>query len=82
MDDGRQVVHDAIQDWIGEDGEVVTRWCLTAELILPDGRNATAHRAGGLGGSSPTVTEAIGMMGGSLAVAFADYLESTHDTEE
>lgn len=85
MDDpGQQAVHEAVQDWVAEDipGAVVTKWCLTTESALPDGGSVVSHRAGTLGGDSPSVSEAIGILGGSLAVAIAQFLKDTHDTED
>lgn len=83
MDDSdKQAVHDAIGKWVAEEGEVLTRWCLVAELVDGSGRIINCHRAGTAGGDNPAATEAIGLLIGSLATAIAQVVRDTRDMED
>lgn len=74
-------VHEAVKGYLKE-GEITVSWVLVAEIARPDG-NHLIHRAGGGfdGTDSPMTWAAIGMLRSASAVAEAELVEDTEETD-
>lgn len=56
-------LHQAITDHVTEDeGEVVTKWMLVAEVSYPNGGRFISHRAGTFDGDSPQIWDGLGLI--------------------
>lgn len=72
---------EAVSRHVCDDGEFVTRWVLTAEVVGPEQRYL-AHRSGTADGQHPMVWDALGMLRSSVLWAEIEFEELTGNRDD
>jgi hypothetical protein len=82
-DEAMMRVHDAMAGLLDE-GELVSQWVLTMDVVGPDDTRYLAHRAGGGGDGldRPTAWTALGMLEASAQLARDQLRMHTTDTQD